>query len=104
MEKNIFTKRSILIGTILSVFISVSDVYNLMVIQGSDMTIDFTTGAAIYLIFWITLFNYLLKKISPKFSLSIAEMILIYIMMIDSYNGTYIIPYSTYSRYKILCK
>ncbi|HOV22128.1 MAG TPA: hypothetical protein PLW95_05550 [bacterium] len=84
MEKNIFTKRSILIGTILSVFISVSDVYNLMVIQGSDMTIDFTTGAAIYLIFWITLFNYLLKKISPKFSLSIAEMILIYIMMIVS--------------------
>ncbi len=84
MEKNIFTKRSILIGTILSVFISVSDVYNLMVIQGSDMTIDFTTGAAIFLIFWITLFNYILKKISPKFALSVSEMILIYIMMIVS--------------------
>jgi len=55
-----------------------------MVIQGSDMTIDFTTGAAIFLIFWITLFNYILKKISPKFALSVSEMILIYIMMIVS--------------------
>lgn len=84
MKREIFTKRSVLIGTILSAFIGIANVYNLMVIKGSYMALDFTTPSAIFLIFWITLLNYLLKKFFPKASLSATEMILIYIMMIVS--------------------
>ncbi len=84
MRKDVFTKRSLLIGTILSFFIGAGNVYNLMVIKGSYMALDFTTPSAIFLIFWITLINYLLKKFVPKISLSVSEMILIYIMMIVS--------------------
>ncbi|MCM8777622.1 MAG: hypothetical protein NC905_05110 [Candidatus Omnitrophica bacterium] len=81
-KKNFFTLRSIIIGTILSVIISIGDIYNMIVIKGSYMTLDLTTPAALFFIFWITLLNLLLRKVMPKASLSAGEMILIYIMMI----------------------
>jgi len=82
MDKKVFTVRSLIIGTILSILIGAGDVYNLIAIKGSYMTLDFTNPAAIFFMFWLTLGNFLLKKIFPKVALSAGEMILIYIMMI----------------------
>ena len=82
--KNPFTVRAIIFGAILSFIIGAGNVYNLMVIKGSYMALDFTTPAAIFFIFWISLFNLIFKKIYPKGALSSSELILIYIMMIVS--------------------
>ncbi len=76
--------RALIIGIILCFIIGTADIYNLVKIQGSYMTIDFTTGFAIFFIFFITLFNYLFKKIFKKEGLKISELIVIYIMMIVS--------------------
>ncbi|MCD6408544.1 hypothetical protein J7L87_05805 [bacterium] len=85
MENNkIFTVRALIIGAIFSFLIGAGNVYNLMVIKGSYMALDFTTPSAIFFIFFISLYNVLAKKFFPRFSLSAPEMILIYIMMIVS--------------------
>lgn len=76
--------RSVVIGMILSVFIGAGNVYNLMVIKGSYMALDFTTPSAIFLIFWLTLGNFFLKRRLSRAALSAPEMILIYVMMIVS--------------------
>lgn len=76
--------RALLIGAILSFIIGTADIFNLVKIQGSYMTIDFTTGFAIFFIFFITLFNYLFKKIFKKEGLRVSELIIIYVMMIVS--------------------
>ncbi|MCM8803794.1 MAG: hypothetical protein NC833_00875 [Candidatus Omnitrophica bacterium] len=76
--------KTLVIGTILSFIIGSCDIYNLIKIQGSYMTLDFTTGFAIFFIFFITLFNYLSKKILKKWAFTSEELIIIYIMMIVS--------------------
>ncbi|MFA5646017.1 MAG: DUF6785 family protein [Candidatus Ratteibacteria bacterium] len=84
MNVPIFTIRSLIIGTVLSALIGSGNVYNLLVVKGSYMALDFTTPSAIFLIFWLTLGNFFLKKRFPMTALSSSEMILIYIMMIVS--------------------
>ncbi|MFH0930992.1 MAG: DUF6785 family protein [Candidatus Zixiibacteriota bacterium] len=81
-EERGFTLRAIIVGLVLSFFIGAGDVYNQMLIHGSYMTIDFTTAGAIFFIFWLSLFNLLLKRFFPRSSLSGPEMILIYMMMV----------------------
>ncbi|MCM8818495.1 MAG: hypothetical protein NC915_03330 [Candidatus Omnitrophica bacterium] len=76
--------RALIIGMVFCFIIGTADIYNLVKIQGSYMTIDFTTGFAIFFIFFITLFNYLFKKIFKKRGLTISELFIIYIMMIVS--------------------
>jgi len=76
--------RALIIGAILCFIIGTADIYNLVKIQGSYMTLDFTTGFAIFFIFFITLFNYLFKKIFKKEGFKTEELIIIYIMMIVS--------------------
>ena len=58
--------RALIIGAILCFIIGTADIYNTVKIKGSYMTIDFTTGFAIFFIFFITLFNYLFKKYLKK--------------------------------------
>lgn len=82
--RNGFRKRAVVLGAILSLCIGAGNVYNLMVLQGSYMALDFTTPAAIFFIFWLALYNYLSKKYFPRGSFSSAELILIYIMMLVS--------------------
>lgn len=79
--KNVFTIRAILIGAILSILICVGDVYNLMVTNGSYMTLDFTTPAAIFILFFLAILNLPLKKFFPRLALSVPELILISIML-----------------------
>ncbi|MGC8977624.1 MAG: DUF6785 family protein, partial [Candidatus Ratteibacteria bacterium] len=76
--------RGLLLGAILCFIIGTADIYNFVKIQGSCMTIDFTTGFAIFFIFFITFLNYLFKRISKKGGLKQDELIIIYIMMIVS--------------------
>lgn len=84
MQERGFTLRALIFGAILSFIIGAGNVYNLMTIQGSYMALDFTTPAAIFFIFWITLLNLLVNKVFPRYSFSPAELILMYIMMIVS--------------------
>ena len=83
MDKT-FTLRSIITGAVLAFIIGAGNIYNLMIIKGSYMALDFTTPAAIFFIFWISLLNVAFKKIAPRIVFSPAELILIYIMMIVS--------------------
>jgi len=77
------TLRAILVGIILCVCIAVGEPYGVMVIQGSPMCADFSTGGAIFLFFILVfLINFILRLISPKISLSKQELIVVYIMMI----------------------
>ncbi len=76
-----FTIRALILGLVLSSAIAAGDVYNLMVIQGSYMTLDFTTPAAIFVLFWVVLVNLLIKKIRPAAALSTPEMVQICIML-----------------------
>lgn len=84
MESNNFRLRAVVLGAILSFCIGAGNVYNLMVLQGSYMALDFTTPAAIFFIFWLALYNCFSKKYFPKGSFSSAELILVYIMMLVS--------------------
>lgn len=104
MEK-FFTLRALIIGAILSFLIGALDVYNLMVIQGSYMTLDFTTPFAIFFIFSLSLYNLFARKFFKKFSFSSSELILIYIMMIVSCSiptmglTLYLVPLIAGTRY-----
>ncbi len=103
--EKIFTLRAVLTGLVLSFVIGAGDVYNLMVVKGSYMSLDFTTPAAIFFIFWLTLYNYFARKFLPRFSFSFSELILIYIMMIVACSiptmglTLYLIPLISGTRY-----
>ncbi|MCM8769573.1 MAG: hypothetical protein NC911_07910 [Candidatus Omnitrophica bacterium] len=80
-QANVFTIRALIFGLILSAAIAAGDVYNLIVLQGSYMTLDFTTPAAIFFLFWVVLINFLVRKFRPQVSLSSAELIQICVML-----------------------
>ncbi len=104
-QNNGFRLRAIVLGIILSFCIGAGNVYNLMVLQGSYMALDFTTPAAIFFIFWLTLYNYFARKYFQKGSFSSPELILIYIMMIVSCSiptmglNLYLIPLIAGTKY-----
>lgn len=77
------TLRSIIIGLILSGIIGAGEPFTVLYIHGSPMAADYSTGAAIFLLFIIILFfNLILKRIFKKIYLSPVELVTIYIMMI----------------------
>ncbi|MCD6408613.1 hypothetical protein J7L87_06155 [bacterium] len=77
------TRRSIIIGLILSGIIGAGEPFTVLYIHGSPMAADYSTGAAIFLLFILVfLFNVILKNIFKKFYLTPPELITVYIMMI----------------------
>ena len=48
--------RALFLGTVLSVTVALWGPYNCLVLTGSYTTIDFTTGAAVFLLFFVALF------------------------------------------------
>lgn len=76
------TGRAIFIGACLSLVIAVATPYSVNVIHGSTMALDFTTPAAIFLFFVVTLVNVCLWASRRVWALSPGELVTIYVMMI----------------------
>lgn len=73
--------RTYLVGLGLCAFLGVGEAYNIMVIHGSYMTIDFSAAAAVFLFFWLTfLVNPALRRFRPPWSLTSSELKVIYLM------------------------
>ena len=73
--------RALGLGTALSVLVAFWGPYNSLVVRGSYLTIDFTTGAAVFLLFFIALFiNGLLRRFLPYLALSSGELFIAYVM------------------------
>jgi len=74
--------RALLVGVALVVFISVAGPYNMILIRGSCMTIDFPTPAAIFLLFVLAaMVNVLLRKAWPRAALPREELLIVFLMM-----------------------
>lgn len=78
-----FSFRAVAMGTLGSLCIALGSPYGNMVIRGSYMSIDFSTGGALFLFFALTgFFNALLARLSAPLALDRRELIVVYIMMI----------------------
>ena len=81
--ENPFTFRAVLIGAIGALIIGVGTTYNLMVIHGSYMAIDFSAAAAIFLFFVLTfLVNPAFYTVRPALALRTGELKTVYVMML----------------------
>ncbi len=81
--QNPFTLRAITIGVIGSLIISIGTTYNLMVIHGSYMAIDFSAAAAIFLFFVLTfIVNPTLNRVKAASALRTGELKTIYVMLL----------------------
>jgi hypothetical protein len=81
-DKNPFTWRAFLAGSLGALAIGIGTQYGLMVIHGSYMAIDFSTAGAIFLFFvLVALINVALGKLNKKAALTSSELKTAYIMM-----------------------
>jgi hypothetical protein len=77
------TFRAIIIGALLCFCIAVGEPIGVLLVHGSPMCPDFSTGGAIFLFFILVfVINTILGRITKKFSLKTPELITVYIMMI----------------------
>ena len=68
-KPNAFTFRAFAVGTVASFFIGVGTTYNIMVLHGSYMAIDFSAAAAIFLFFLLTfIVNAAIGKVKSNFA------------------------------------
>ncbi len=75
------TPRALVVGTLLSLFIGIASPYNLHVIHGSYMDIDFSTPAAFFLFFVLVfIVNGVLRWF--RLALNAGELLVVYVMMI----------------------
>ena len=73
--------RALLLGTALSVLVAVWGPYNCTVLTGPEMTCDFTTAAAVFLMFFMSLFvNGLLRGFLPRCAFTSGELFIAYVM------------------------
>ncbi|MFN4227822.1 MAG: DUF6785 family protein [Candidatus Ratteibacteria bacterium] len=77
------TLKSIIFGSILSILIGVLEPVDVLLIHGSPMAADYSTGWAVFFFFILVfLLNQFNKKIFKKLYLTPQELITVYIMMI----------------------
>ena len=73
--------RALLLGAALTSIVAFVGPYNCLVIRGTYMTIDFTTAAAVFLLFFVALLvNGLLRRFLPGCSFSSGELFIAYVM------------------------
>ena len=78
-----FTLRAFIVGAAASFFIGIGTTYNIMVLHGSYMAIDFSTAAAIFLFFVLTfLINAGMGKLNRRLALRSGELKTVYVMMV----------------------
>jgi hypothetical protein len=80
---NPFTARAIIAGTLGVVIIGLGTTYNIMVIHGSYMALDFSAAAAIFLFFVLTfMINPIAGALKRTWALNAGELKTIYVMML----------------------
>ncbi len=82
-KQKAFTLRAFIVGAAASFFIGICTTYNIMVLHGSYMAIDFSTAAAIFLFFVMTfLINAGMGKLNRRLALNSGELKTVYVMMV----------------------
>jgi hypothetical protein len=82
-QRSAITLRSIGLGALLCVVINVGESYMVGPVHTSPLSADFSTGAAIFLLFVLSLMiNAPLRRLCPDFALTTSELLVCYIMMI----------------------
>jgi len=77
------TLRAIAVGGILCALLTAGEPYGVLVVHGSPLCADFSTGGAIFLFFLLVFtVNALLRWIGPRFGLSTAELLTVYVMLV----------------------
>lgn len=77
--------RAVLIGLLASLVIAGLDPYGLYVIQGSYMTLDYSTPAAVFLFFvLVAMIHRIWRRLSPQTALQPPELMIVYTMMITA--------------------
>ena len=77
------TLRALLVGALLCAGLTAGEPYGVLVVHGSPLCADFSTGGAIFL-FFVLIFglNGLLRWLGPRIGLSTGELITVYVMLI----------------------
>ena len=74
--------RGILIGAVLALVLNICDTYATNAIQGSYLTLNFSTPAALFLFFFLVLASAAVGLLHRWLALTRAELITIYIMLV----------------------
>jgi len=74
--------RAVLIGLLFCVAIAVGEPFGILVVGGSPLTADFSTGVAIFLFFLLTLAANPLSRVITGTGLRRGELVTVHIMMI----------------------
>ena len=82
-QRNPFGWRAFFVGSLGALAVGAGCPYGSLVLKGSYMDLDFSTPGAIFLLFVLTaLINPALARLRPRWALTPAECIIVYIMMI----------------------
>ncbi len=77
------TFRAVTVGVVGSLVVGVGTTYNIMVVHGSYMAIDFSTAAAIFIFFVLTfIVNAGIGRVNPRFALDGGELRAVYMMLV----------------------
>ena len=77
------TFRAVTVGVVGSLVVGVGTTYNIMVVHGSYMAIDFSTAAAIFIFFVLTfIVNAGVGRVNSRFALNGAELRSVYMMLV----------------------
>jgi len=77
------TLRALLVGALLCAALAAGEPFGVLVIHGSALCADFSTGGAIFLFFLLVFaVNGLLRCIGPRVGLSAGELVTVYVMLV----------------------
>ena len=74
--------RAVILGALMSLVIAMGEPYGVLILRGSPMAADFSTGAALFLFFPLVLLLNPLMKLLTGATLRRGELVTVYIMMI----------------------
>lgn len=77
------TLRALVVGALLCAALTAGEPYGVLVIHGSPLCADFSTGGAIFLFFLLIFgLNGLLRRLGPRIGLSSRELVTVYVMLV----------------------
>jgi len=77
------TLRAVLVGAVLCAALTAGEPFGVLVVHGSPLCADFSTGGAIFLFFVLVFaFNALLRRLGPRVGLSTRELVTVYVMLV----------------------
>jgi len=82
MERGV-TLRALVVGALLCAALTAGEPFGVLVVHGSPMCADFSTGGAIF-VFFVLIFglNGLLRRLGPRVGFSTGELITVYVMLV----------------------